>query len=471
MKPVSPLLVLTEVESQIRQLLLDTSDHIATLNGYQRPELRFAGGWVRDKLLGLPSDDIDVCIDNLTGYKFVILMQDFVNATYDAEKAKNILGTLAKVDANPDKSKHLETTIMRVFRLHLDFVNLRKEVYDENSRTPTMTFGTAEEDALRRDSTINSLFFNITSSEVEDFTGRGLQDLEHKIIKTPLAPYETFRDDPLRVLRHIRFASKLGFTIASVDEQAMGDPDIQAALKLKISRERIGVEIEKMLKAKLGHVLLRAEDRYHAWLLFALVPWAKVTSHNARHPKGKRLATAAAIVARDGIKAPNKAPNNIIDIVEHASRFVLEVQAMVKGPTNYNHVEEDSNREKQGHSSLRLVYGKAIRSWGAHWRLCVFYAFFVQIYGTDSSSWQSVFESYTSWLSRIESLRLLEVYSLKPLANGTDLQKALGASPGKWTKIATDMVIEWQLLNPAESDPEKAIAEVQRRKGELDLTK
>ena len=82
-----------------------------------------------------------------------------------------------------------------------------------------------------------------------------------------------------------------------------------------------------------------------------------------------------------------------------------------------------------------------------------------------------MFESYTSWLSQIESLQLLEVCSLKPLANGTDLQNALGANPGKWTKIATDMVIEWQLLNPEESDPEKAVAEVQRRKGELDLTK
>ena len=82
-----------------------------------------------------------------------------------------------------------------------------------------------------------------------------------------------------------------------------------------------------------------------------------------------------------------------------------------------------------------------------------------------------MFERYASWLSQIKSLRLLEVYSLKPLANGTDLQRALDASPGKWTKMATDMVIEWQLLNPEESDPAKAIAEVQRRKGELDLTK
>lgn len=137
--------------------------------------------------------------------------------------------------------------------------------------------------------------------------------------------------------------------------------------------------------SKFRHILLRAEDRYHAWLLFALVPWAKVASHNARHPKGKRLATAAAVVARDGIKAPNKAPNNIIDIVEHASRFVFEIQAMIEEHNNNKRVGEDSNGEKQGRSSLRLVYGKAIRSWGAHWRLCVFYAFFVRIFESDSS--------------------------------------------------------------------------------------
>ena len=135
-----------------------------------------------------------------------------------------------------------------------------------------------------------------------------------------------------------------------------------------------------------GQVLLRAEDQYHAWLLFALVPWAKVAPHNARHPKGKRLATAAAVVARDGIKAPNKAPNNIIDIVEQASRFVLEIQATINEPSNNSHVAEDSNGENQGHSPLRLLYGKAIRSWGAHWRLCVLYAFFVQIFESSSSS-------------------------------------------------------------------------------------
>ena len=245
MKEKLSLSDLTEVEANIQQLLLDTSDYIGTLKGHNKPELRFAGGWVRDKLLGSKSDDIDVCIDNMTGTMFAELLKGFVTHKYGPES--KITGSIGEIKKNPDKSKHLETATMRVYGLHLDFVNLRKEAY-ENSRTPTMTFGTAEEDALRRDSTINSLFYNLSFSSVEDFTKRGLDDLERKIVKTPLAPFETFRDDPLRVLRHIRFASRLGFTIASEDEQAMSDASIQEALKLKISRERIGVEIEKMLK-------------------------------------------------------------------------------------------------------------------------------------------------------------------------------------------------------------------------------
>lgn len=113
-----------------------------------------------------------------------------------------------------------------------------------------MEFGTPEEDALRRDATVNALFYNLSTSKVEDFTRRGLEDMERKVIKTPLAPLQTFKDDPLRVLRAIRFASRLDYQIAAEDEAAMRDASIKDALKLKISRERVGVEVTKMLKGK-----------------------------------------------------------------------------------------------------------------------------------------------------------------------------------------------------------------------------
>lgn len=211
----------------------------------------------QDKLLKLDNHDIDVCIDNMKGKPFALLLEKFarrpeVKARYaSTESKRNIVEHIHTIPENHDKSKHMESATGKVFGFDLDFVHLRTEVYNESSRIPEVEFGTAKEDALRRDSTINSLFYNLTSSKVEDFTGRGLEDLlNHKVIKTPLAPFKTFRDDPLRILRSIRFASRLGFSIASEDEEAMSNSSIQEALKLKISRERVGTEVEKMLKGE-----------------------------------------------------------------------------------------------------------------------------------------------------------------------------------------------------------------------------
>ena len=240
---------LSQKEAALRQLLLDVSSYIAALKGqHQRPQLRFAGGWVRDRLLGQTSKDIDVAIDNMTGSEFGSLMKQFIElpeARHNYEQ--DILGRLAKIEANPEKSKHLETATTKILGFDVDLVNLRKEKYTDNSRNPTVEFGTPEEDAFRRDSTINALFYNLQTSEVEDFTQRGFQDLNGKVIKTPLAPFQTFKDDPLRVLRSIRFASRLMYEIAPEDETAIRDCTIKAALRLKITRERIRVEVLKML--------------------------------------------------------------------------------------------------------------------------------------------------------------------------------------------------------------------------------
>ena len=244
-------ITLTEQEVTLRQLLLDASDYIGTLEGCTKPELRITGGWVRDKLLGTQSMDIDIGIDTMTGFRFGNLMKQYLAQPETQSKYhKDVLGGLAKIEANPEKSKHLETVNTRILGLDIDLVNLRKETYVEDSRNPTMEFGTPEEDALRRDATVNALFYNLSTSKVEDFTRRGLEDMERKVIKTPLAPLQTFKDDPLRVLRAIRFASRLDYQIAAEDEAAMRDASIKDALKLKISRERVGVEVTKMLKGK-----------------------------------------------------------------------------------------------------------------------------------------------------------------------------------------------------------------------------
>ncbi len=245
---------LTPVEAMLRNVLLDVA-----ASSEKKPELRFAGGWVRDKLRGEASSDIDVAISSMTGEEFAYEMRDYLNqpdivakykagSTSDMTEIKDILGSLHRIEANPQKSKHLETVTTRMLGLDIDLVNLRKETYTDESRNPQMEFGSPEEDALRRDATINALFYNLETSTVEDFTAQGLHDLEHGIIRTPLQAYCTFMDDPLRVLRLIRFASRFGYRVDPEAEKAMKDDRIKAALKAKVSRERVGKEVEKMLQ-------------------------------------------------------------------------------------------------------------------------------------------------------------------------------------------------------------------------------
>lgn len=83
---------------------------------------------------------------------------------------------------------------MKVAGLDLDFVNLRSETYTEHSRIPQIDIGTPEQDALRRDFTINSLFYNLNEGMVEDFTKQGLEDLRAGVIQTPMEPKKTFLD-------------------------------------------------------------------------------------------------------------------------------------------------------------------------------------------------------------------------------------------------------------------------------------
>lgn len=262
-----PTIELTPLESTLRTLLLDVGKYIteqqiakggSAAEDHSETVLRFTGGWVRDKLLGVESHDIDVGISNMTGYQFGMALKDYLDIPEHLEKYKkgpngemhDAIVSLHKIEANPEKSKHLETVTTKIFGLDIDLVNLRKETYTDDSRNPQMEFGTAVEDALRRDATINALFYNLNESQLEDLTERGLDDMKKNIIRCPMEPYQTFKDDPLRVLRLIRFASRLGYQIERETEAAMQIEDIREALKLKISKERVGAELEKMLRGE-----------------------------------------------------------------------------------------------------------------------------------------------------------------------------------------------------------------------------
>lgn len=258
-------------ERQLKRLLLDTAAYIDKNNNQSLKDeaaasskqpgqstsddklvLRWAGGWVRDKVLGRPSHDIDVAINTMTGEAFGDALKAFCQVPENIKNhdlQEQDVGNIHHIEKNPEKSKNLATATVKIFGLDVDFVNLRTETYAEDSRNPEMEFGTAEEDARRRDATVNALFYNIHTDEVEDFVG-GLEDMEAQIIRTPMDPFQTFMDDPLRVLRLVRFASRLGFTIEPNVKENMGNESVLEALQAKISRERVGVEVEKMLKGE-----------------------------------------------------------------------------------------------------------------------------------------------------------------------------------------------------------------------------
>ena len=199
--------------------------------------VRVAGGWVRDKLLGLESDDIDVCVDTMSGESFALLV---AAALANGKK-------VAKVSANTEANKNLESAILRIHGVEVDFAQLRKETYDEESRNPEVEVGvTPLEDAQRRDLTINAIFYNLMTQEVEDWVG-GARDLQMKIARTPIDPLRTYLEDPLRILRAVRFIARFDLQVDPALAKATCDERVQEALVKKISRERIWTELSKIL--------------------------------------------------------------------------------------------------------------------------------------------------------------------------------------------------------------------------------
>ena len=215
---------------------------------------RVAGGWVRDKIMGLESDDIDIALDTMTGKELGKVL----------EKEKHI--KIHIVQQNHEQCKHLEVAIVNLFDIKIEMVNLRSEEYGD-SRIPTTQIGTPLEDALRRDLTINSMFYNINTGCIEDHTGKGLGDIKNKIIRTPLNPKQTFLDDPLRILRAVRFSVRLGFEIdEALIKVITNNIEIHDAFISKISQERILEEVKKMVKysAKDSFQLLSDLGMFHA---------------------------------------------------------------------------------------------------------------------------------------------------------------------------------------------------------------
>ncbi len=186
-----------------------------------------AGGFVRDKVMGKESNDLDIVVTLPNG--------GIALARFLYKK---------KLSSRPVIFQRFGTAQVIISGYKIEFVMARKESYRDKNRKPNVAQGTITEDIYRRDFTINSLIMNVMNGDVRDITGNGITDIESKLIRATSKPNLIFKEDPLRMLRAVRFAVQLDF---SIDDKTMSGIIRNAEMLKHISRERIRDELIKIL--------------------------------------------------------------------------------------------------------------------------------------------------------------------------------------------------------------------------------
>lgn len=196
------------------------------------------GGYCRDKLLNKKPNDIDIVVDLPNGG---IEFAEWICKETDCYKN----GSNPVIFTRYQTAKFNIRSIESISKVDIECVCTRKESYnDENSRKPDVEYGTITEDCLRRDLTINSLYYNISSETLLDPSNMGIEDLYNSTLRTPTDPNKTYLNDPLRMLKAIRLQSYLGWGIEK--ETWLGI--IKNCYRMNIiSQERITDEINKIL--------------------------------------------------------------------------------------------------------------------------------------------------------------------------------------------------------------------------------
>lgn len=213
---------------------------VSEISEKENTEAYVIGGFVRDALLKRPSKDIDIVVVG-SGVDF-------------ATKIHEKIGKVGKLSV----FKNFGTAMIKYKDWEIEFVGARKESYQRNSRKPIVENGSLQDDQDRRDFTINAMAINLKGDAFGEFVDPfgGVKDLEAKTIRTPLDPEITFSDDPLRMMRGIRFATQLGFTIEGETLEAI----VNQKERIKIiSKERIIDELNKIIlspKPSIGFRLL-----------------------------------------------------------------------------------------------------------------------------------------------------------------------------------------------------------------------
>ena len=477
---------LTEKEKECFSIIMN----ILKKNNLTSTICRVAGGWVRDKLLGKESDDIDIALNDMKGSTLANLINE------ELYPGKNKVGIIQQ---NVEKGKNLETATIKVCQTWIDLVNLRCE--DKNK------IGTPLTDAERRDLSINSLFYNINEEKVEDFTNKGIHDLENGIIETPIDAEITFRDDPLRILRMLRFAIKykfrIGFNINNYIEK--NKEEIVKNFYDNISKERIEKELYKVFNMNnssfaiaylysfniLDIILLTKnydqENNYdNIFLKIAnlyilgeyLLEKTKIFEIEMNPENFNKIDYSLLLLTLYFRNIKNNNDNSLMN--QQILKFTYKTSTDYL-KSNYlmcAYFDELYNLINQENYN-RLFIGKVLRKITYKNILPCLYASIVYEYiektqlnnlmnDIDNNLLQNIIEKNKRFLSYIINEDMMHIDKMKPLFNGKEILEKLNIKAGKELGILIENLIDEQIKEP-KLNKDDAIVLLKKKKDEIGL--
>ena len=477
---------LTEKEKECFSIIMN----ILKKNNLTSTICRVAGGWVRDKLLGKESDDIDIALNDMKGSTLANLINE------ELYPGKNKVGIIQQ---NVEKGKNLETATIKVCQTWIDLVNLRCD--DKNK------IGTPLTDAERRDLSINSLFYNINEGKVEDFTNKGIHDLENGIIETPIDAEITFRDDPLRILRMLRFAIKykfrIGFNINNYIEK--NKEEIVKNFYDNISKERIEKELYKVFIMNnssfaiaylysfniLDIILLTKnydqENNYDNIFLKIvnlyilgeyLLEKTKIFQIEMNPENFNKIDYSLLLLTLYFRNIKNNNDNSLMN--QQILKFTYKTSTDYL-KSNYlmcAYFDELYNLINQENYN-RLFIGKVLRKITYKNILPCLYASIAYEYiektqlnnimnDIDNNLLQNIIEKNKRFLSYIINEDMMHIDKMKPLFNGKEILEKLNMKAGKELGILIDYLIDEQIKEP-KLNKDDAIVLLKKKKDEIGL--
>jgi tRNA nucleotidyltransferase (CCA-adding enzyme) len=408
------------------ELFSDTEKYIIdlflkTANAFEPnpPIVRIVGGYVRDALLGLPSNDLDISIQGVPCYIFAEKLTEFAGPN----------SYLKKINAHPDQAKRISVARVEVLPEHaIDICNL--QVLPDSPET----VATAVSDAQRRDLTINALAFNLTTWKVEDFVD-GIVDLKSRFVRTPSDPYRPFSSDPLAILRAFRFALRFNFDIDPAIFPAAAR--VQNEFAHMTARSRIKVELCKIIGMPDA---LRALN----WIIDAHL-FLGLFDPKGEWKVDESIAIARARVALDRCRDPIA---NMIVLLTAVYFDVSTIRRVLKFQNFSSALGQTIAKLLHGVSTLpnligrlsRLSVGRWLKMVGPEWCnvRCLLFDEDLLIFWDEQM------------MPFITQEDLGRFSGMKHLLSGTDLADLHGIASGpRVVQLLADL-FDWQILHPEE---------------------